>query len=142
MRISSANITVVCVRLFRRTCFRPHMQSPSPYSVRLLPHAAIRCLILISPLVFFTASRVAVSSEQWTNTAKASKSAQLPSGASQPTPSSAISLNPTSAVGKSEPTISFEKTIYDLGDVGQGTKNTCEFRFTNTGQAPLRIANK
>jgi len=30
------------------------------------------------------------------------------------------------------PRISFEKTVCDLGDVGQGTKNTCEFKFTNT----------
>jgi len=37
------------------------------------------------------------------------------------------------------PKISFEKTVCDLGDVGQGTKNTCEFRFTNTGQALLKI---
>ena len=37
------------------------------------------------------------------------------------------------------PRISFEKTVCDLGDVGQGTKNTCEFKFTNTGQALLKI---
>jgi len=33
------------------------------------------------------------------------------------------------------PRISFEKTVCDLGDVGRGTKNTCEFKFTNTGSA-------
>ncbi len=37
--------------------------------------------------------------------------------------------------------ISFEKTVCDLGQVGLGTKNTCEFKFTNTGPAPLRITN-
>jgi hypothetical protein len=37
------------------------------------------------------------------------------------------------------PTISFEQTVCDLGVVGQGTKNTCEFRFTNTGKALLKI---
>jgi len=37
------------------------------------------------------------------------------------------------------PRISFEKTVFDLGDVGQGTKNTCEFRFTNTGRGLLKI---
>jgi len=37
------------------------------------------------------------------------------------------------------PRISFEKTVFDLGEVGQGTKNTCEFRFTNTGKALLKI---
>jgi hypothetical protein len=37
------------------------------------------------------------------------------------------------------PSICFEKTVCDLGEVGQGTKNTCEFRFTNTGRALLKI---
>jgi len=31
------------------------------------------------------------------------------------------------------PKISFEKTVCDLGQVGLGTKNACEFRFTNPG---------
>jgi len=35
--------------------------------------------------------------------------------------------------------ISFEKTVCDIGDVGQGTKNECEFRFTNTGRGLLKI---
>ena len=41
------------------------------------------------------------------------------------------------------PRIYFEKTVFDLGDVGQGTKNECEFRFTNTGSAAggLKIGN-
>jgi len=43
------------------------------------------------------------------------------------------------AVENHLPRISFEKTVYDLGDVGQGTKNTCEFRFTNTGRGLLKI---
>ena len=37
------------------------------------------------------------------------------------------------------PGISFEKTVCDLGEVGQGTRNTCEFRFTNTGRGLLKI---
>jgi hypothetical protein len=37
------------------------------------------------------------------------------------------------------PYISFEKTVFDLGDVGQGTKNICEFSFTNTGRGLLKI---
>ena len=39
------------------------------------------------------------------------------------------------------PEISFEKTVCDLGQVGLGTKNTCEFKFTNTGQGLLKITN-
>ena len=37
------------------------------------------------------------------------------------------------------PRISFEKTVRDLGEVGQGTRNSCEFRFTNTGRGLLKI---
>jgi hypothetical protein len=46
-----------------------------------------------------------------------------------------------SAAEKLLPWISFEKTVCDLGDVGQGTKNECEFRFTNTGRGLLKIGN-
>jgi hypothetical protein len=46
-----------------------------------------------------------------------------------------------SAAEKFLPRISFEKKVCDLGDVGQGTKNTCEFRFTNTGRGLLKIGN-
>jgi hypothetical protein len=39
------------------------------------------------------------------------------------------------------PKISFEQMVCDLGRVGLGTKNACEFKFTNTGQGPLKITN-
>ena len=45
------------------------------------------------------------------------------------------------ASDESLPRISFEKTVFDLGDIGPGTKNTCEFRFTNTGRGLLEIGN-
>jgi len=38
-----------------------------------------------------------------------------------------------------ESRISFEKTVFDLGEIGPGTKNECEFRFTNTGRGLLKI---
>jgi hypothetical protein len=46
----------------------------------------------------------------------------------------------SSDVNNLSPKISFEKTVCDLGDVGQGTKNTCEFKFTNTGQDLLKVS--
>jgi hypothetical protein len=52
---------------------------------------------------------------------------------------SKISPKPAPDANNLSPRISFEKTVCDLGDVGQGTKNTCEFKFTNTGQALLKI---
>ena len=35
--------------------------------------------------------------------------------------------------------ITFEKLVHDFGEVGAGTKNSCEFKFKNTGDALLRI---
>jgi beta-lactamase regulating signal transducer with metallopeptidase domain len=39
------------------------------------------------------------------------------------------------------PKISFEEKVRDLGEVGPGTKNVCEFNFKNTGDALLEIKN-
>ena len=44
-------------------------------------------------------------------------------------------LNPPAA------TITFETTTHDLGQIGFGVSDTCEFRFTNTGRATLKITN-
>ena len=52
-----------------------------------------------------------------------------------------ISSQLVTAAERFLPRISFEKTVFDLGDVGLGTKNTCEFRFTNTGRGQLKIGN-
>jgi hypothetical protein len=40
---------------------------------------------------------------------------------------------------KSLPKITFEKVVHDFGEVGPNTKNTGEFKFTNTGDALLKI---
>ncbi len=45
----------------------------------------------------------------------------------------------TPEVNKSGPDITFETLIYDFGEVGSVTRNTCEFKFTNTGSALLKI---
>jgi hypothetical protein len=37
------------------------------------------------------------------------------------------------------PRITFEKLTHDFGDISPGTKNPCEFKFTNTGNALLKI---
>jgi hypothetical protein len=66
---------------------------------------------------------------------------ELPVGASQSPDPLKISLKSNPDTNNLLPRISFEKTVCDLGDVGQGTKNTCEFRFTNTGRGLLKIGN-
>jgi hypothetical protein len=40
---------------------------------------------------------------------------------------------------KKGPKIEFKQEVYDFGNVGPGTNNLCEFNFTNTGNAPLKI---
>lgn len=57
---------------------------------------------------------------------------------------SAVSMEalPLLAGGVSEvdgPRITFEKVTHDFGEISPGTKNPCEFKFTNTGNALLRI---
>jgi hypothetical protein len=37
------------------------------------------------------------------------------------------------------PKIEFEKLEYDFGNIGPGTNNLCEFKFTNTGKSTLKI---
>ncbi len=40
---------------------------------------------------------------------------------------------------QSGPEIEFEKVVHDYGDVPYNGNGNCEFRFTNTGDAPLVI---
>lgn len=37
------------------------------------------------------------------------------------------------------PKIDLEKTVHDWGDIGPETRQTTQFKFTNAGQAPLKI---
>ena len=50
----------------------------------------------------------------------------------------AVRTMPT--VNRSGPEITFESLIYDFGEVGSVTRNTCEFKFTNSGDALLKIS--
>jgi len=69
----------------------------------------------------------------------AKNTAESPIKGIQAPESAGISPKLAADANNLSPKISFEKTVCDLGDVGQGTKNTCEFKFTNTGQALLKI---
>jgi hypothetical protein len=46
----------------------------------------------------------------------------------------------TSKVNKSGPDITFDSLIHDFGEVGSVTRNPCEFKFSNTGNALLKIS--
>ena len=45
----------------------------------------------------------------------------------------------TTRTRRKAPKIEFEKVVHDFGNVGPGTNNLCEFRFTNTGNGTLKI---
>jgi hypothetical protein len=40
---------------------------------------------------------------------------------------------------KDGPEITFEKVVHDFGNIGPGSKNVCEFKFTNAGGSLLKI---
>ena len=46
---------------------------------------------------------------------------------------------PSEGLGKPAPAIMFEEVVHDFGEIGPGTKNVCEFKFTNTGDGVLKI---
>ena len=45
----------------------------------------------------------------------------------------------TTRTRRTAPKIEFEKVMHDFGNVGPGTNNLCEFRFTNAGNSTLII---
>ena len=45
----------------------------------------------------------------------------------------------TSRTRRAAPKIEFEKVVHDFGNVGPGTNNLCEFKFTNAGNSTLKI---
>jgi hypothetical protein len=47
-----------------------------------------------------------------------------------------------SSTTEGEPTITFEKTLHDFGEIGAQSTNVCEFRFRNTGTATLKVREK
>ena len=40
------------------------------------------------------------------------------------------------------PKITFESEVHDFGNIGPGSSNACEFKFTNTGNAVLKVNKK
>ena len=46
---------------------------------------------------------------------------------------------PASTKGPQTPKITLEKVVHDFGEIGPDTSHTVQFKFTNTGKAPLKI---
>ena len=51
----------------------------------------------------------------------------------------ANATRPTTRTRRTAPKIEFEKLVHNFGNVGPGTNNLCEFRFTNAGNSTLKI---
>jgi hypothetical protein len=69
------------------------------------------------------------------------QTAELPAKAVQVLNSQETAPKQVQQMDNRLPRIYFQNTVCVLGDVGQDTKNTCEFKFTNTGQGLLKIGN-
>ena len=96
-------------------------------------------LVLISALVSLILS-LRIGCQQQLAVAQSTKNtAESPIKEIRGMEAPGISPKPAPDAKNLSPRICFEKTVCDLGDVGQGTKNTCEFKFTNTSQALLKI---
>jgi hypothetical protein len=54
-------------------------------------------------------------------------------------PDEAEELVAASAGQETAPKIEFENVVCDLGKIGPGTKNVCDFKFTNVGNGLLKI---
>ncbi|MHC4313832.1 MAG: DUF1573 domain-containing protein [Planctomycetota bacterium] len=67
----------------------------------------------------------------------ASTAAEVPR---QKEPVKAKTTTVKTKVNEPGPEITFESLIYDFGEIGAGTRNSCEFNFKNTGKALLKIS--
>ena len=92
------------------------------------------CLILT---VFIVASACLLQigcEEQFVATEKSKPELTAP----EPATGSAEAKTAPQSV-KGGPVIMFEEVVHDFGNIGPGSKNVCEFKFTNTGDSLLRI---
>ncbi len=60
--------------------------------------------------------------------------------AAQPTKPKQSLLKPQPDKGEKNPKIIFEEVIHNYGEIGPGSKNLCEFNFTNTGEKLISTA--
>ena len=92
------------------------------------------CLIL-TVLIVVSACLLQIGCEEQAVAAEESKPE---STAPEPATGSAKAETVPAAV-KGRPEITFEKVIHDFGNIEPGSKNVCEFKFTNTGDSLLKI---
>ncbi len=94
------------------------------------------CLIL-TVLIIASICFLQISCKERVVAAEESKSELT---APEPASSSAKAETAPAPV-KGGPAITFEKEVYDFGNIEPGSRNVCEFKFTNTGGSLLRITD-
>jgi hypothetical protein len=92
------------------------------------------CLIL-TVLIVTSICFLQISCEEQTVAAEESKPELT---APEPTTGSVKAETAPQSV-KGGPEITFEKVVHDFGNIEPGSKNVCEFKFTNTGDSLLKI---
>lgn len=58
----------------------------------------------------------------------------------EPVKAKTITVKAKTEVNEPGPEITFESLIYDYGEIGAGTRNSCQFNFKNTGESLLKIS--
>jgi hypothetical protein len=58
----------------------------------------------------------------------------------EPVKAKTITVKTKAKVNEPGPEITFGSLIYDYGEIGAGTRNSCEFSFKNTGKTLLKIS--
>ncbi len=62
-----------------------------------------------------------------------------PNKVTRPIVTEAVKVETKEKTIETGPKITFEKDIYDFNEIGPGSKKTCDFKFTNTGDSRLEI---
>ena len=96
------------------------------------------CLILIV-FVVGCALLLQIGCQQAPDVPKEPKTVAEPEPVTIPAPPPAEARPTEPQRPKRAPKITFEKEICDLGEIAPGTKNVCEFKFSNTGDALLKV---
>jgi hypothetical protein len=98
----------------------------------------MKCNRLI--LTIFIAAFACLLQIGWEEQAVAVGGAKPEVTASEPA-SGSVKAETAPATVKGKPVITFEKLVHDFGNIEPGSKNVCEFKFTNTGDSLLKITD-
>ncbi len=96
-------------------------------------------LIICAGLSFQASCETPAAMQAAGETSGEAGQAEEPAGKPQPPEKPAKIPQPEVQQGEAE--ITFDNTVHDFGDILSKTKNTCEFKFNNTGSSELVIGD-